>query len=188
MTISTVPTDARIKELCGLMRERFSMNPVSCKILNEEWKASFPSEPDIAKTMLSLLARTTKAEAELLAVREAQTVVEVKPYGYLRENNGQVQISIGPIRPADRASGYATPWGAIYAAPPAPASQKCECSSIDYCDNCLRRMSVPAVTEIKLQKAMLWLDAFIQSHPGMKEPVTCRAALAAAPTPTKAGE
>ncbi|MFT2790577.1 hypothetical protein ACMV5I_10925 [Serratia sp. T13T92] len=50
---------------------------------------------------------------ELLAVREAA------PYGYLREHNGQVQISIGPIRPADRASGYATPWGAVYAAPPA---------------------------------------------------------------------
>jgi hypothetical protein len=52
---------------------------------------------------------------ELLAVREAA------PYGYLREHNGQVQISIGPIRPADRASGYATPWGAVYAAPSAPA-------------------------------------------------------------------
>ncbi|MCO7512358.1 hypothetical protein NJH77_24220 [Serratia fonticola] len=62
-----------------------------------------------------------KVAAELLAVREAQPVVEVKPYGYLRENNGQVQISIGPERPADRSGGYATPWGAIYAAPPAPA-------------------------------------------------------------------
>lgn len=55
------------------------------------------------------------AAKELLAVREAQ------PYGYLRENDGQVQISIGPERPPNRSGGYATPWGAIYAAPPAPA-------------------------------------------------------------------
>ncbi|WP_447873951.1 hypothetical protein [Serratia fonticola] len=94
----------------------------------------------ISKERLNILQQTFKATAkgsealeaaalndaaaaisELLAVREAQPVVEVKPYGYLRENNGKVQISIGPERPADRASGYATPWGAVYAAPPAPA-------------------------------------------------------------------
>lgn len=35
----------------------------------------------------------------------------------------------------------------------------------------------PAVPEVKIQKAILWLDGFIKSHPGMKEPVTCRAVI-----------
>ncbi|ENN8392454.1 hypothetical protein ACAX60_001001 [Serratia marcescens] len=35
----------------------------------------------------------------------------------------------------------------------------------------------PAVPDIKIQKAILWLDGVIQSNPGMKEPVTCRAAM-----------
>jgi hypothetical protein len=51
---------------------------------------------------------------ELLASREA------KPYGYLRENDGQIQIFTGHDRPHDRSGGYSTSWSAIYAAPPAP--------------------------------------------------------------------
>ncbi len=39
----------------------------------------------------------------------------------------------------------------------------------------------PAVPDIKIQKAILWLDGVIQSNPGMKEPVTCRAAMLAQP-------
>lgn len=70
---------------------------------------------EVSATVRKLIDMIRARDAELLAVREAA------PYGYLREHNGQVQISIGPIRPADRASAYATPWGAIYAAPPAPA-------------------------------------------------------------------
>ncbi|XGL18674.1 hypothetical protein AAHX24_07115 [Klebsiella pneumoniae] len=38
------------------------------------------------------------------------------PYAYLRENDGQIQISIGAERPSDRSGGYATPWFAIYTA------------------------------------------------------------------------
>lgn len=37
-----------------------------------------------------------------------------EPYAYLRENDGQIQISIGAERPSDRSGGYATPWFAIY--------------------------------------------------------------------------
>lgn len=54
---------------------------------------------------------------ELLAVREA------KPYGYLRENDDQVQLSIGPEQPPNRSGGYATPWQPIYAAPAAPTQE-----------------------------------------------------------------
>lgn len=97
----------------------------------------------------------------LLANRMVQSI---QPYGYLRENDGRVQISIGPERPHERSGGYATPWAAIYSKPPAPACSKCkgrgtyhdigavgtvecECTSIDYCDKCLRGMSAPAVQD-----------------------------------------
>ena len=43
------------KELAVLMVERFSMNPVSCKLLNESWEKEFPDEVAIAKRMLALL-------------------------------------------------------------------------------------------------------------------------------------
>ncbi|EMG9293145.1 hypothetical protein ACPU8O_002739 [Escherichia coli] len=44
------------------------------------------------------------------------TVKPPEPYAYLRENDGQIQISIGAERPSDRSGGYATPWFAIYTA------------------------------------------------------------------------
>lgn len=37
-----------------------------------------------------------------------------EPYGYLREQDGRLLMSIGPARPADRSGGYATPWVAMY--------------------------------------------------------------------------
>lgn len=47
-------------------------------------------------------------------------VPPMQPYGYLREKDGQIQISIGPERPHNRSGGSATPWFAIYTASPAP--------------------------------------------------------------------
>ena len=46
---------AMTKELATLMVERFSMNPVSSKLLNEAWQKEFPDEVAIAKRMLALL-------------------------------------------------------------------------------------------------------------------------------------
>lgn len=60
------------------------------------------------------------AEMEIAALRqriaelESRTVKLPEPYAYLRENDGQIQISIGAERPSDRSGGYATPWFAIY--------------------------------------------------------------------------
>ncbi|HHC4133304.1 TPA: ead/Ea22-like family protein [Klebsiella pneumoniae] len=51
--------------------------------------------------------------AELEAPKEKRLP---EPYAYLRENDGQIQISIGAERPSDRSGGYATPWFAIYTA------------------------------------------------------------------------
>ncbi|MFY0199465.1 ead/Ea22-like family protein [Klebsiella variicola] len=49
---------------------------------------------------------------------ESRTITVKLPevYGYLRENDGQIKISIGAERPSDRSGGYATPWFAIYTA------------------------------------------------------------------------
>lgn len=61
----------------------------------------------------ALVAAIERAEAaeRCIAELEART-----PYGYLRENDGQIQISIGSNRPHNRSGGYATPWFAIYTA------------------------------------------------------------------------
>lgn len=64
-------------------------------------------EVDVLEALLDELEAAEKRIAEL----EAQ-----QPYGYLRENDGQIQISIGSNRPHDRSGGYATPWFAIYTA------------------------------------------------------------------------
>jgi hypothetical protein len=57
------------------------------------------------------------AEMEIAALRQRIAELEARtPYGYLRECDGQLQISIGGERPHDRSSGYATPWFAIYTA------------------------------------------------------------------------
>lgn len=57
-------------------------------------------------------------QANRIAELESRTVTVKMPevYGYLRENDGQIQISIGAERPSDRSGGYATPWFAIYTA------------------------------------------------------------------------
>ncbi|EGG1584182.1 ead/Ea22-like family protein [Salmonella enterica] len=59
------------------MVERFSMNPVSCKLLNEAWKKEFPDEVAIAERMLALLDENIQLqrgkdalEAVALALRD----------------------------------------------------------------------------------------------------------------------
>lgn len=47
---------AQLKQLATFMTERFSMNPVSCKILNEDWKKRFPDDDAVAETIAALLA------------------------------------------------------------------------------------------------------------------------------------
>ncbi|MFU0965742.1 hypothetical protein [Kluyvera ascorbata] len=59
------------------------------------------------KPLLDELEAAEKRIAEL----EART-----PYGYLRQCDGQIQISIGSEQPHNRSGGYATPWFAIYTA------------------------------------------------------------------------
>ncbi len=62
------------KELATLMVERFSMNPVSCKLLNEAWKKEFPDEVAIAERMLALLDELEASQSE--NERLAKTLAE----------------------------------------------------------------------------------------------------------------
>ncbi|EAM8071724.1 hypothetical protein DQR93_11030 [Salmonella enterica subsp. enterica serovar Bovismorbificans] len=59
--------------------------------------------------------RHLKLELEIAEKRIAELEAR-QPYGYLRQCDGQIQISIGSERPHDRSGGYATPWFAIYTA------------------------------------------------------------------------
>ena len=63
--------------------------------------------PEVVLALLDELEAAEKHIAEL----DKRT-----PYGYLRQCDGQIQISIGSERPHDRSGGYATPWFAIYTA------------------------------------------------------------------------
>ena len=64
----------------------------------------------------SLPIRRGELEAahQRIAQLESRTVKLPEPCAYLRENDGQIQISIGAERPIDRSGGYATPWFSIY--------------------------------------------------------------------------
>lgn len=59
---------AKTKELASLMVERFSMNPVSCKLLNEAWKKEFPDKVAIAERMLALLDENIQLQREKDAI------------------------------------------------------------------------------------------------------------------------
>ncbi|WP_345754787.1 hypothetical protein [Citrobacter braakii] len=61
--------------------------------------------------------RANREEAKLDAAEKRIAELEARtPYGYLRQCDGQIQISIGSEQPHNRSGGYATPWFAIYTA------------------------------------------------------------------------
>ncbi|EPA9141234.1 ead/Ea22-like family protein [Klebsiella pneumoniae] len=63
--------------------------------------------------LVEALEKAQQRNIELVARKEKRLPV---PYAYLRESDGQIQISIGAERPSDRSGGYATPWFPIYTA------------------------------------------------------------------------
>lgn len=52
----------RAKKLAFLMTERFSMNPISAKLLNEAWRLAFPDEVAVARRMRALVEALEKAQ------------------------------------------------------------------------------------------------------------------------------
>ncbi|MGP2870094.1 hypothetical protein ACTVMR_24015 [Serratia nevei] len=61
--------DNKLSELTYFMLERFSMNPVSSKIVGEEWRKTFPDEYAVAKVIRDLLAEleATRKQSQELA-------------------------------------------------------------------------------------------------------------------------
>ncbi|HFO1750739.1 MULTISPECIES: hypothetical protein [Klebsiella pneumoniae complex] len=52
----------RAKKLAFLMTERFSMNPISAKLLNEAWRLAFPDELAVARHMRAMVEALEKAQ------------------------------------------------------------------------------------------------------------------------------
>lgn len=52
----------RAKKLAFLMTERFSMNPISAKLLNEAWRLAFPDELTVARRMRAMVEALEKAQ------------------------------------------------------------------------------------------------------------------------------
>ncbi|WP_346983044.1 ead/Ea22-like family protein [Citrobacter portucalensis] len=90
-----------------------SANPSTVLALLDELEAAEKriAEQNFENRLLANADRDIKALRQRIAGLEART-----PYGYLRQCDGQIQISIGSERPHDRSGGYATPWFAIYTA------------------------------------------------------------------------
>ncbi|HBC0586072.1 TPA: ead/Ea22-like family protein [Enterobacter cloacae] len=82
---------AMTKELATLMVERFSMNPVSCKLLNEAWKKEFPDEVAIAERMLALLdeleAKDRRLEEEIGRANREHHRGFMMACGHLKEHS-----------------------------------------------------------------------------------------------------
>ena len=58
-------TDAELahtKELAFWMTERVFMNPISAKLLNEDWRKAFPDEVAVAERMKALVEALEKAQ------------------------------------------------------------------------------------------------------------------------------
>ncbi len=83
-------TDAELahtKELAFWMTERVFMNPISAKLLNEDWRKAFPDEVAIAERMKALVEALEKAQqrnAELESQNE-----------YIRKRYQQLDLLIG---------------------------------------------------------------------------------------------
>lgn len=61
--MNTTELIARNKELASLMTERATLNPVSCKLLNEAWRKDFPDEVAVARRILALVDALESAQA-----------------------------------------------------------------------------------------------------------------------------
>ena len=55
---------AHTKELAFWMTERVFMNPISAKLLNEDWRKAFPDEVAVAERMKALVEALEKAQVK----------------------------------------------------------------------------------------------------------------------------
>lgn len=95
-------------------------NPATVLALLDEMEAKDKQIGDLKATAAHSNAGWKEAhEQEARAEAAEKRIAELEsrtPYGYLRQCDGQIQISIGSEQPHNRSGGYATPWFAIYTA------------------------------------------------------------------------
>lgn len=90
--------------------------PATVLALLDELEAAQKSN-EFLKEQLAQLASFNPDWDKLEAAEKRIAELEARtPYGYLRQCDGQIQISIGREQPHNRSGGYATPWFAIYTA------------------------------------------------------------------------
>ncbi|HCD6718731.1 TPA: hypothetical protein NDU57_005231 [Klebsiella pneumoniae] len=66
-------TDAELahtKELAFWMTERVFMNPISAKLLNEDWRKAFPDEVAVAERMKALVEALEKAQQRITELEQ----------------------------------------------------------------------------------------------------------------------
>lgn len=74
-------TDAELahtKELAFWMTERVFMNPISAKLLNEDWRKAFPDEVAVAERMKALVEALEKAQRRIV---ELENYAEAEAIG-----------------------------------------------------------------------------------------------------------
>ncbi|EEP9439177.1 ead/Ea22-like family protein [Salmonella enterica subsp. enterica serovar Reading] len=89
---------AKTKELASLMVERFSMNPVSCKLLNEAWGKEFPDEVAIAERMLALLDENIQLQRE----KDAMEAVALALRDDMRQSREKLEAAERRIAETDQ--------------------------------------------------------------------------------------
>lgn len=116
MTDITALTKLRIELSNPAIGSKDHLRKISLSLIDEleDSRAQVGRHEDFIREQDQLI-RDLKRNLHALMQRTV-TVKPAEAYGYLRENNGQIQISIGAVRPSDRSGGYATPWFAIYTA------------------------------------------------------------------------
>lgn len=85
---------AMTKELATLMVERFSMNPVSSKLLNEAWQKEFPDEVAIAKRMLSLLDELEAKDVQIANLTAERDALREGEMGDAKHSNTRAAADI----------------------------------------------------------------------------------------------
>ncbi|EIC3481801.1 ead/Ea22-like family protein [Salmonella enterica subsp. enterica serovar Poona] len=88
---------AKTKELASLMVERFSMNPVSCKLLNEAWKKEFPDEVAIAERMLALLDENIQLQREKDAIEAVALALALALRDDMRQARERLEATVKRI-------------------------------------------------------------------------------------------
>lgn len=74
---------AHTKELAFWMTERVFMNPISAKLLNEDWRKAYPDEVAVAERMKALVEALEKAQLSIAELEREQE--HLRPVGVMSE-------------------------------------------------------------------------------------------------------